>query len=245
MKKIFFLILVTINLLSFGQVIRYVDTEVILQKMPQYIEAKEKIDAQIKTWQTEIENSQKILEEEKKNFENEKILLTEDQIKDKKKDLDKKEKEIKENIELRFGSNGGMLKMKTSLVKPIQDQIFEAISKLSQKNKIDLVFDKNTDLTILFSNPKFDYTDEVMKELRIDDKSKKIDEKIEQKKSNEEKRESQKKASELRAEQRIKAAEAAREKRLKAAEDRKNARIKATEDARKAKEEKKEQLNNK
>ena len=167
MKKVFFISLLCITYLINAQAIRYVDTEVILQKMPQYKQAQQRLDVQVKQWQSEIEKMQKELDELKRKFQNEKVLLTEDQVKDKQNEIDEKDSLLKSEIEKRFGAEGDMLRLRESIIKPVQDQIWNAINAVAQKNKIDMIFDKNSDFTLIYSNPKFDYTKEILKELKL------------------------------------------------------------------------------
>ncbi len=174
MKKILFLSVFCLTYLAFGQAIRYVDTSVILEKMPQYKQAQQRLDVQVKAWQTDIERMQKEVDELKRKFQNEKVLLTEDQAKEKQNEIEEKDSLLKVEIEKRFGAEGDMFRLRESIVKPIQDQIWNAISAVAQKNKIDMIFDKNSDFALIYSNPKFDYTKEILKELKlsVDDKDK-------------------------------------------------------------------------
>lgn len=174
MKKLLFLSAFCITYLAFGQAIRYVDTSVILEKMPQYKQAQQRLDVQVKAWQTDIERMQREADELKRKFQNEKVLLTEDQTKEKQNEIEEKDSLLKIEIEKRFGAEGDMIRLRESIVKPIQDQIWNAISAVAQKNKIDMIFDKNSDFTLIYSNPKFDYTKEILKELKlnVDDKDK-------------------------------------------------------------------------
>lgn len=142
--------------------------------MPQYKQAQQRLDAEVKRWQKEIQLKQDSLEQMKISFENEKILLTEDQQKLKSEEIKDSEKKLKEFVDKKFGTNGDTFSMRLSFAKPAQDQIWNAINAVASKNKYDMIFDKSSSLSVMiFSNPKYDITDKVLKELGLDKKENK------------------------------------------------------------------------
>ncbi|WP_370900558.1 OmpH family outer membrane protein [Chryseobacterium gossypii] len=144
-----------------AQKIGVVDTEYILNKLPQYKEAEARLNSQIDTWQSELQNMQSEYEKKKSAFENERVLLIGDQLKLREKEVMDLEKNIKTTTSLRFGANGEIAKLRTNLVQPFQDQIWGAIKTMSEKNGLGIVLDK-TNNNVLFLQKRFDYSDKVL-----------------------------------------------------------------------------------
>lgn len=145
----------------FAQKIGVVDTEYVLSKMPQYKEAENRLNAQIATWQSDIANLQSEYEKKKSAFESEKVLLVGDQLKQREKEVMDMEKNIKNTLSLRFGTNGEISKLRSNLTQPFQDQIWDAIRQVSEKNGLGIVLDK-TENNVLFLQSRYDYTDKVV-----------------------------------------------------------------------------------
>ncbi len=147
--------------LSNAQKVGVVDTEYILNKMPQYKEAEARLNAQIDTWQSELQNLQSEYERKRSAFESEKVLLIGDQLKLREKEVMDLEKNIKTTTSLRFGATGEIKKLRTNLVQPFQHQIWGAIKTMAEKNGIGIVIDKTSN-NVLFLQKRFDYSDKVL-----------------------------------------------------------------------------------
>lgn len=156
---IFFLICFGI---SNAQKVGVVDTQAILDKLPQYKEAEARLNSQIDTWQTDLQNLQAEYEKKRSAFENEKVLLIGDQLKLREKEVMDLDKNIKTTTSLRFGTNGEISKLRANLVQPFQDQIWNAIKTMSEKNGLGIVLDKSNDVNVIFLQKRFDYTDKVL-----------------------------------------------------------------------------------
>lgn len=157
----------------FAQRFGYVDTDYILENLPAYENAQSKLNLQSENWAKEIENHQNQLEEMVADFESEKILLTDEKIKERQDKITEKREEIIQLQEKRYGPNGDMINARKNLVKPIQDKIFNAVNKVAKKRNYSFIFDKaNGDLVMLISDPKYDISEEVLKILAPDLKSK-------------------------------------------------------------------------
>ncbi|WP_449389111.1 OmpH family outer membrane protein [Chryseobacterium lineare] len=164
MKKfriVFSFLLFFIFSLSSAQKVGVVDTDYILNKMPQYKEAEARLNAQIDTWQSELQNLQSEYERKRSAFESEKVLLIGDQLKLREKEVMDLDKNIKTTTSLRFGATGEIKKLRTNLVQPFQDQIWGAIKTMAEKNGIGIVIDKTSN-NVLFLQKRFDYSDKVL-----------------------------------------------------------------------------------
>jgi outer membrane protein len=167
MKKLIlsFVLLAGIVSVSVAQRYAIIDTRYILSKMPEYKSAQEKLDAFSIQWQQEIDQKQVVLDQLYRNFEAEKLMLSDELIKKREDEIFNKEKELRDLQKKRFGFEGDLFKRRQELVKPIQDRVYNAVQKLAVAKQYDLVLDKSEGITIIFADPKLDRSDDVLKEL--------------------------------------------------------------------------------
>ncbi len=161
-KIIFTFALLLLFGLNNAQKIGVVDTNEILNKLPQYKEAEARLNSQIDTWESELQTLQSEYERKKAAFESEKVLLIGDQLKLREKEVTDLDKNIKTTTSLRFGANGEITKLRTNLVQPFQDQIWGAIKTMSEKNGLGIVLDKSNNISVIFLQSKYDYTEKVL-----------------------------------------------------------------------------------
>jgi outer membrane protein len=145
-----------------AQKIGVVDTNYILSKLPQYKDAEERLNSQVTSWQTEIQTLQSEFDKKKLLLENERVLLVGDQLKQRQKEVDDLDKKIKTMINNRFGSMGEINNARSNLTKPFQDQIWSAIKTVSEKNSLGIVLDKSNNISVIFLEKRYDYTDKVL-----------------------------------------------------------------------------------
>ena len=163
MKKIVFIltILFTATQIS-AQKIGVVDTNYVLSKLPQYKEAESRLNSQVTQWQADIQRLQAEYERKREAFENEKVLLVGDQLKLREKEVVDMETNIRNTIGARFGTNGEVNQLRSNLTKPYQDQIWNAIKTVSTKNNLGIVLDKSNNISVIFLDKKYDYTEAVL-----------------------------------------------------------------------------------
>lgn len=145
-----------------AQKIGVVDTNYILSKLPQYKDAEDRLNEQINSWQTEIQTLQTDLDKKKALLENERVLLIGDQLKQRQKEVDDLDKKIKGMVNNRFGSMGELNNARANLTKPFQDQIWNAIKTVSEKNSLGIILDKSNNISVIFLEKRYDYTDKVL-----------------------------------------------------------------------------------
>ncbi len=166
MKKIFFafvLLLMGGNL--FAQKYGYVDTQYILDNIPAFKTAQEQIDQTSKQYQKELETVQTELQQMYKNFQSESVLLSAD-MKQKREDvIINREKEYKNLQRKYFGPEGDLYKKRQNLVKPIQNEVYNAIKVIADEGGYAVIFDKANGTTLLYTNPTYDLSDQVLKKL--------------------------------------------------------------------------------
>lgn len=169
MKKIIFTLasvcLLLVTSATYAQKYCYVSTEYILENIPEYKSAQQQLDQISVQWQKEIEAKYSVIDKLYKDYQAEQILLTEDMRKKREAEIVNKEKEVKDLQKQRFGVDGDLFKKKQEIVKPIQDKIYNAIKKLATDQSYAVVFDKSGSLTMLFANPKYDKSDEILLQL--------------------------------------------------------------------------------
>jgi outer membrane protein len=148
-----------------AQKFAYVDTEYMLDNMPEYKSAQQQLDRISVQWQKEIEAKFAEIDKMYKDFQAESVLLTDEMKKKREEEIIEKEKAAKELQKQRFGKDGDLLKKRQELIKPLQDKIYNAIKEIAATKNYAVVFDKSSDLTMLFTNPKYDISDEVLENM--------------------------------------------------------------------------------
>lgn len=149
----------------FAQSFGYVDSEYILENIPDYKDAQEELDKLSIEWQKQLERRYAEIDKMYKNYQAEQILLTEDMKTKREEEIIKKEKEAKEYQKQKFGVDGELFQKRKELVKPVQDKVYNAISEIANYKRLGVVFDKSSGLTMLYTNPKYNISDDVLKKL--------------------------------------------------------------------------------
>ncbi|CAN5143903.1 hypothetical protein BH23BAC1_BH23BAC1_01510 [soil metagenome] len=168
-KFTFLLVFLSLSFLGFSQKFGYVDSNYILSKMPDYKKAQDEINKLSLSWQDEIQNQYKEIEGMYDALKAEEVLLTSDMKNDRLAEIQKKEHEVKEYQKKVFGYEGLFFLKKKELIKPVQDEVFEAVNKIAVNNRLQIVFDKSGDLVMIYTDPIHDYTDLVLEELGLGD----------------------------------------------------------------------------
>ena len=174
MKKLVFIIAFT-SLTSFAQTARgvkigYIDMEYILEKVPDYANALNQLEQKAQKWKQEIEVKRNEIDKLKDVLKTERVLLTRELIEEREQEIAFAETELLDYQEKRFGPKGDLIVQKSVLVKPIQDQIFTIIQDVAEQRKYDFIFDKSSDLTMLFAAQRYDISDFVVRKLSASQK---------------------------------------------------------------------------
>lgn len=149
----------------YAQKFAYVDMEYILSNIPEYKAAQEKLDDLSKQWQEEVEELYDEIDKMYKEYQSEKVLLPEEMKQKKEEDIIKKEKAAKELQKKYFGQEGELFKKREELVKPVQDEVYNAVKELSTEGNYALIFDTSAGVSILYNDPKYDKSDEILEKL--------------------------------------------------------------------------------
>jgi len=167
MKKLVFLtaIFFFAAMVMQAQKFAYVDTQYILDNIPEFAEAQSQLDDLSAQWQKEIEAKFAEVDKMYKDYQTQSVLLPDDMKKKKEQEIVEKEKDAKTLQRTRFGKDGDLFKKRQELVKPIQEKVYNAIQELSTSNNYAVVFDKGGSLTMMYANPKYDISDDVLDNL--------------------------------------------------------------------------------
>ncbi|MFD2512750.1 OmpH family outer membrane protein [Pontibacter locisalis] len=169
MKKFLFIFLAGFLLthVSQAQKFGYIDSNYILSKMPAYNKVQQEMDKYAGAWQKEIEQLQQQVDKLKQDYKAEEVLLTEEMKKKRQTEVAKKEAELRDYQQKIFGYEGIMFKRRQELMRPIQDEVFTAVEKVSKAKGLQIMFDKSGDLVMIYTNPVHDYTEYVLEELGL------------------------------------------------------------------------------
>jgi outer membrane protein len=169
MKKLLFTLSAALLLatVSFAQRYAVIDSKYILEKIPEYKEAQQKLDQFSQMWQQEIDKKSADLDRMYKNYDAEQVMLSDELKKKREDELYNSEKELRDLQRKRFGFEGDLFKKRQELIKPIQDKVYNAIQKLAVAKLYDFILDKSEGITVIFADPKLDKSDDVLKELGV------------------------------------------------------------------------------
>lgn len=157
-----------------GLRIGYIDMEYILENVSDYKEAKNQLEEKAHKWKQEIEVKRNEIAKFKETLKAERTLLTKELTQEREEEIKFLEDELLSYQQKRFGPNGDLIFQKSNLVKPIQDQIFTVVQDIAQTKKYDFIFDRSSDLTILFVAKKYDISDQVIRVLSRTEKRQQI-----------------------------------------------------------------------
>ena len=167
MKKLFsFLwIFALAGSFTFAQKVAYVDSDYIMDKIPEYKAAQDEVERISERWQQELEKMYKDIETMYSDYQAQEVLLPEDVKQERQEEIFQAEREAKEYREKKFGYNGELFSLQESRVKPIQDKVFRAVETIAKRRRFDMVYDKAGETTWLYTNASYDLSDEVLEEL--------------------------------------------------------------------------------
>lgn len=167
MKKLILILSLVAGIAMTGNAQKFamVDMEYIFKNIPAYETANEQLNIISKRWQTEVETRMQEVQNMYKNYQTELVFLSDEMKVQKEEEIIAKEKEAQELKRSYFGPEGELFKKRQSLMKPIQDEIFNAIQEISREKDLSLIFDKSSAMNVIFTSPKIDLSDEVLLKL--------------------------------------------------------------------------------
>ena len=177
-KSYFFILLFITSTFIFAQrgiKIGYIDTEYILENLPEYNQISKRLEEKAGDWKKEIEERSRKIDQKKESLKSERILLTSEMIEEIEEEILIDEEELSEYQQKRFGPRGDLIIQKQQLIQPIQDQIFNAIRELAKSRNYDFIFDKSADIVMLYSDKRYDVSDQILRTISRANNRKKVD----------------------------------------------------------------------
>jgi Skp family chaperone for outer membrane proteins len=177
-KSYFFILLFLTSTFIFAQrgiKIGYIDTEYILENLPEYNQISKRLEEKAGDWKKEIEERSRKIDQKKESLKSERILLTSEMIEEIEEEILIDEEELSEYQQKRFGPRGDLIIQKQQLIQPIQDQIFNAIRELAKSRNYDFIFDKSADIVMLYSDKRYDVSDQILRTISRANNRKKVD----------------------------------------------------------------------
>jgi Outer membrane protein len=167
MKKIVLLFVFAIGVsgASYAQKFALIDMEYILKNIPAYEMANEQLNQISKKWENEIDALKQEAENMYKTYQSELVFLSAEMKTKKEAEIVEKEKEAQELKRKYFGPEGELFKKRSSLMKPIQDEIYTAVKEISESKSYQMVVDRASDMSIIFASPKIDISNEILLKL--------------------------------------------------------------------------------
>ncbi len=145
----------------------YIDSQYILEQMPAYREAQNELNELSKRWRETMEAKQEKLKELERAYQAEKILLTDDMKKQREQEIREKREEALKYQRDKFGYEGELFKKRKELIQPLQDDIFNALQEMAKERSYAVVFDKGKNTNILYSDPRYDKSDVLLRKLGL------------------------------------------------------------------------------
>jgi outer membrane protein len=152
--------------LAFSQAkIGYVDSKIIIDQMEDAKDAQKNLDILVSEWKTQLQQLSDSLNAMKDDYEKKKLILTDNIKKQREEAISNLEKRISDFKQSKFGENGEYFQKQNDLMKPVQDKVFKAIQDVAKEGGYDFVFDRSSELTLLYMNDKYDLTQKVIRKL--------------------------------------------------------------------------------
>jgi outer membrane protein len=151
--------------------VAYIDSEYILDQMPEYRSAQKQLDEIAQKWKDDVQKKADEIDKLYKDYQAQWVLLPEDQRKKREEDISTKEKALATYKKEKFGPDGELDKKRQQLIKPVQDKVFDAVQQLAKESALDIILDKSGAVTLMYANAKYDRSDDVLELLGINKKN--------------------------------------------------------------------------
>ena len=158
-------LLAAISFGSYAQKFAMVDMEYIMKNIPSYETANDQLNQISKKWQSEVDVQMQDVQKMYKNYQTELVFLSDDMKTKREEEIVAKEKAVQDLKRKYFGPEGELFKKRQSLMKPIQDEVYTAVQEISKEKELDLVFDKSSAMSVIFTSAKLDISDTVLQKL--------------------------------------------------------------------------------
>ncbi|WP_417885178.1 OmpH family outer membrane protein [Zunongwangia sp.] len=156
--------------------IAYIDMDYILKNVPEYQQASGQLENKVQTWRSEINEKQNKIDQLKQELENERPLLTKELIEEREDDITYLQDQLLDYQQKRFGPDGDYIIQKKQLVRPVQDQVYNAVEEIAENRKIDIIFDRTSEIGMVYAKSNFDVSEQVLRIIKRTANRKQIEE---------------------------------------------------------------------
>jgi outer membrane protein len=146
----------------------YINSEEILNQIPEYQEAQQDIEEISQQWQQDLEEKYKTIEQMYEEYQRQEVLLPEDVRQERQEAIFAAEREAKEYREKKFGYDGELFTLQEAKLTPIQDRLFKAVETVAKRKRYNFIFDKAGEVTWLYTDASYDLSQDVLLELGIE-----------------------------------------------------------------------------
>ena len=169
MRKVIFILFFTFTAFTgaFAQRFAFVDSDYILKHIPDYLSVQKQLNALQDDWQKQVDSKFAEVDRLYKAYQADIVLMTPDMKKHREDEIAQKEKEAKDVQRLKFGPDGELTQRSNALIKPIQARIAKAIQAVAESDNLDMIFDKNSEVIMLYANPRYDKSADVITKLGL------------------------------------------------------------------------------
>lgn len=148
-----------------AQKFAYIDTDYVLLHLPEYSDAQGQLNQMAVDWQVEIEMKLDAVERLEMAYRAERVLLTQEMRGKREEEIDTKRREARDLQKAKFGVEGELFQKRQELIQPIQDMVFEELKDIASGSGYMVIFDKSNQSNMLYTNPKYDISDRLIKKL--------------------------------------------------------------------------------
>lgn len=149
-----------------AQRIAYVDVNKILESIDEYQESQRELDQLAASWRQEIAQEYDKIKSMYNRYQAEQVLLSDEARRQREDEIMNKEKEVRDLQKARFGPEGALFDRRQDLVRPIQERVYQAIEEYATERGYDFIFDRSGAVGMIFSNPQYDKTEDILRALR-------------------------------------------------------------------------------
>ena len=169
MKKVILIVFFTFAAFTaaLAQRFAYVDSDYILKHMPEYASSQKQLASLSEQWQKDVDGRFQEIDRLYKAYQADQVLMTADMRKRREAEIVEKEKAAKDYQRQVFGPEGELSKRSTGLIKPIQDKVSKAVQAVAEADNLDMIFDKNSEVIMLYANPRYDKSSDVITRLGL------------------------------------------------------------------------------
>lgn len=161
---LFVCVLLVLPIVAGAQSIKigYINSDAIMDQLPEAQEAQRLLDELVSEWQNELTQMQRTWQQQFEEYDRMKLMMSDRRRADAERELMDLDRDIAEYRERKFGQNGELFRNQEELIRPIQDRIFLAIQDIAEQENYDYILDQSGDILLMYANEKYDLTQKVL-----------------------------------------------------------------------------------